>query len=76
VHEAQYTDEQLRDHRGWGHSSYGQAIEVARRAGVRFLAITHHDPDNDDAFLRAREAECQALFPECVLAREGMEIIL
>ena len=38
VHEAQYTSEELKDKKGWGHSSYEQAIEVAERAGVKILA--------------------------------------
>ena len=76
VHEAQFTEKQLKTHRGWGHSSYKQALAVAQRADVGFLAMTHHDPDHDDAFLRAREAECQAIFPNCALAREGMKIIV
>jgi len=76
VHEAQYTSEELESHRGWGHSSYDQAMEVAERAGVKKLAITHHDPDHDDAFLTKIERECQKRYPNCVLARENMEIIL
>ncbi len=74
VHEAQYTHEELRERKGWGHSSYDQAIEVAERAGVRMLAITHHDPDHDDEFLKRQEAVCQKRFKDCVLAREKMEI--
>ena len=76
VHEAQFTDQQLKEHMGWGHSSYRQALEVAQRANVGFLAMTHHDPDHDDAFLREREKECQEIFADCVLAREGMKIIV
>lgn len=76
VHEAQYTSEELEIHRGWGHSSYDQAIEVAERAEVKKLAITHHDPEHNDAFLGTMERACQTRFPNCVLAREGMEIIL
>ncbi|MEM9930447.1 MAG: MBL fold metallo-hydrolase [Bacteroidota bacterium] len=76
VHEAQYTTEQLVDKRGWGHSSYEQALEVAERAGVGQLYITHHDPDHDDDFLLAQEAKCQARFPNCFLARQGMEVVV
>ncbi len=72
IHDAQYTDEQLEDRRGWGHSSYGQAIELAERAGVQQLIMTHHDPEHDDAFLRHQEELCQERFANCVLAREGM----
>lgn len=74
IHEAQYTTEELATHRGWGHSSYDQAIEVAERAGVKHLVMTHHDPDHDDLFLSNIEKKCQARFPNCLLAREQMEI--
>ena len=76
VHDAQYTNEELQTHRGWGHSSFDQAIEVAERAGVKKLVITHHDPEHNDAFLAKIERECQKRYLNCVLAREGMEIIL
>ena len=74
IHEAQYTDEELLTHKGWGHSSFNQAIEVAERAGAKVLAMTHHDPDHDDEFLRKIEKKCQDRFKDCVLAREGMSI--
>jgi ribonuclease BN (tRNA processing enzyme) len=76
IHEAQYTGEELKTKRGWGHSSYEQALQVAERAGAKMLAITHHDPDHDDEFLRRMERECQQRFRACVLARERMEIAL
>lgn len=74
VHEAQYTDAELANHKGWGHSSYEQAIEVAQKAGVGQLLMTHHDPGHNDEFLRKMEKRCQERFPNCLLAREGMEI--
>ena len=76
VHEAQYTAEELQERRGWGHSSYDQAIEVARRANAKQLYITHHDPDHDDDFLINIEKDCQQKFPNCHLAREGTEVIV
>jgi phosphoribosyl 1,2-cyclic phosphodiesterase len=76
IHEGQYTPEELPRHRGWGHSSWAQAVEVAEQAQVKRLVITHHDPDHDDAFLREVERQCQARFPDSVLAREKMEIVI
>ncbi|MEM1325875.1 MAG: MBL fold metallo-hydrolase [Bacteroidota bacterium] len=76
IHDAQYTDEELKSHRGWGHSSFSQAIEVAERADVKQLYLTHHDPDHDDAFLRRIEKECQRRFPNCHFAREGAEVVV
>ena len=74
VHDAQYTAEELKKRRGWGHSSFDQAMQVAEMAGVKRLALTHHDPDHDDEFLERIEKLCQERFPNAVLAREGMEI--
>ena len=74
IHEGQYTPEELKTHRGWGHSSWDQAVEVAERAKVKRLVVTHHDPDHDDDFLLDIERRCQARFPATVLAREKMEV--
>ena len=76
VHDAQYTAEELQTHRGWGHSSFDQAMQVAEMAGVKHLAMTHHDPEHDDDFLLRMEKLCQERFPNTQFAREGMEIIL
>jgi ribonuclease BN (tRNA processing enzyme) len=74
IHDGQYTPEELPRFCGWGHSSWAQAVEVAEQAGVGQLVITHHDPDHDDTFLLDVERQCQARFPDTVLAREKMEI--
>ena len=76
VHDAQYTTEELAAHRGWGHSSFEQAMEVAERAKVGQLIMTHHDPDHDDEFLGKIELQCQKRMRNCALAREGMKIEL
>ena len=76
VHDAQYTAEELQTHRGWGHSSFDQAMQVAEMAGVKHLAMTHHDPEHDDDFLLRMEKLCQERFPNTQFAREGMEIVL
>jgi phosphoribosyl 1,2-cyclic phosphodiesterase len=53
IHDAQYTDEELAAHRGWGHSSISQAIDLALDARVKRLALFHHDPDRTDDGLDA-----------------------
>ena len=35
VHDAQYTAEELQKRRGWGHSSFDQAMQLAEMAGVK-----------------------------------------
>jgi phosphoribosyl 1,2-cyclic phosphodiesterase len=74
IHDAQFSPEELKERRGWGHSSWEQAVEVARQAGVDRLALFHHDPDHDDKILLNMEKECQKEFPKSFFAREGMEV--
>lgn len=76
IHDAQYTPAELERKRGWGHSSWEQAVEVALAARVKRLALFHHDPEHDDAFLLGIEREAQRLFSNAFLAREGLELEL
>ncbi|MBI1813579.1 MAG: MBL fold metallo-hydrolase [Deltaproteobacteria bacterium] len=76
IHDGQYTTDEYNGHRGpcrkgWGHSTYEVACRVARWAGVKQLALFHHDPGHDDAFVeQIGEAACE-LFPNTIIAREG-----
>ncbi|MEO8414845.1 MAG: MBL fold metallo-hydrolase [Ginsengibacter sp.] len=75
IHDGQYTSEENQGaFKGWGHSTWEQAVEVASRANVKKLIITHHDPDHDDDYLDGLENECQKIFPNAVFAKEGMEV--
>jgi phosphoribosyl 1,2-cyclic phosphodiesterase len=74
IHDAQYSGDELKEKRGWGHSSWEQAVEVAQQANVKRLALFHHDPEHNDAFILNMEKECQKRFPEAFFAREEMEI--
>lgn len=76
IHDAQYTAAELEKHRGWGHSSYAQAMETAERAGVKQLVFTHHDPAHDDDFLLKKERYCREKFPNCIMGKDGAEFFI
>jgi len=48
IHDAQYTAGEFSAKRGWGHSTAEYAVETAVSAGVRRLALFHHDPTRND----------------------------
>jgi phosphoribosyl 1,2-cyclic phosphodiesterase len=49
VHDTQYThQEYLAGKLGWGHSSFEWAINSAHKAGVKHLALFHHDIQRTD----------------------------
>jgi len=46
--DAQYSSDQIVEREDWGHSYGPLGIDIAVRAGVKILALSHHDPDNSD----------------------------
>jgi len=76
IHDGQYTAQEYKKYKGWGHSTCEQAAKVAKQAQVKRLIITHHDPDHNDDFLDAMEKKCQKLFPNSLFAKEGMEVVV
>ncbi|MDH3705459.1 MAG: MBL fold metallo-hydrolase [Acidimicrobiia bacterium] len=48
IHDAQYRAHEYEDKAGWGHSTAEYVVDVARHAGVRQVALFHHDPSRTD----------------------------
>ncbi len=77
VYDAQYTPlEYVNFKKGWGHSTWREAISIAQEAGVKKLVLFHHDPDHNDAFIDSIVSESTRYFPDVAAAAEGMEIDL
>ena len=82
LHDAQYTEEEYKSTRGWGHSTIDQATDLAIEARVKSLGLFHHDPDHtDDLINRELEFSQERIYRkastvECFATAEGMEIDL
>jgi phosphoribosyl 1,2-cyclic phosphodiesterase len=81
IHDTQYTQEEYESSRvGWGHTSFEHAVAAASRAGVKRLALFHHEPVRTDA--QIDELTEKLCLPnhngdtEVFFTREGMEIQL
>ena len=61
IHDAQYTPEEYRARKNWGHSPFDYVVELAGAAGVKRLALTHHDPSHDDATVAEIERHARAV---------------
>ena len=78
--DSQYTDEEYKAKRTWGHSRYRDSVGLGLRAQVKRLVLFHHDPSHSDEQLDAvaRDAEAivrrSGLSMECLVAEEGLEI--
>jgi phosphoribosyl 1,2-cyclic phosphodiesterase len=51
IYDSQYTEAEYSSYINWGHSTMEYAVAAANRAGVKKLALFHHDPDRTDATL-------------------------
>ncbi len=72
VYDAAYTDAEWKALRkGWGHSTWQEAVQVARKAKVRKLLLFHHEPARDDRALAAIERRARKRFRGAAAAREG-----
>jgi phosphoribosyl 1,2-cyclic phosphodiesterase len=76
IHDAHFTPEERLRYADWGHSSWLEAVQVARSAGAARLALFHHAPLHDDDTLEAIERQAHEQFAGAFLAREGMEITI
>lgn len=78
--DATYTDEEYNhpqtSKKGWGHSTWQEAVKIAQAAEVEQLVIFHHDPSHDDYTLDRIGANAARAFPGTVMAYEGQTITL
>jgi phosphoribosyl 1,2-cyclic phosphodiesterase len=82
IHDAMYTPGELETHRGWGHSTYEEAVTLAQEAGTKRLVLFHHEPEHNDeamdGLLKAARAyaRTRGRSVEVLAAQEGMQLTL
>ena len=76
IHDAQYSQPEYEMFQGFGHSTFEMATNVARKASVGQLILSHHDPKHSDEELQDLEKKAQKIFPNTSMATESMEFVL
>ena len=82
IQDAQYTPVEYAARHGWGHGSFDYVTDMAVEAGVRRLALFHHEPTHSDAAIdemvnaaRARALEAGSEV-EIFAAAEGQVVAM
>ena len=68
IHDAQFSDSEYGQRRGWGHSTIEYVVDMAALAGAKRLVLYHHDPDRTDAAVSPLTKACSE---EQLLVREA-----
>ncbi len=61
IHDSHYRPEERPEHRGWGHSDYQSALDLALKANVKKLVLFHHAPERKDSDIIKIIILCQDL---------------
>lgn len=76
IYDATFTPESWAQHKDWGHSTWYQGCQLAQQSNVQKLVLFHHAPEHTDTTLKQILEHAQAVFPETLLAYDGLHISL
>lgn len=82
IHDAQYTESEMPQKRGWGHSAIEDVLRLGQKAATKHLVLFHHDPERDDDAIDATVARGSSWLAEnapgtlLTAAREGVVLDL
>ncbi len=81
MHDAEFTAEEYKKTKTWGHSVYKDALRLAQEAGVKKFGLFHHNPERFDAGVDALVEDCRKIAGnkdgiECFAIHQEMEIEL
>ncbi|MCF8129908.1 MAG: MBL fold metallo-hydrolase [Deltaproteobacteria bacterium] len=69
IHDSEYTADEYRLTKGWGHSTYPDALELAQKARVKKFGLFHHNQNRTDADQDMIVEQCRS-----INARKGINM--
>lgn len=69
VHDSEYLPEEYEMTRGWGHSTFTDALNLAQRARVKSFGLFHHNQNRSDAAQDGIVERCRSM-----LAKQKMDM--
>jgi phosphoribosyl 1,2-cyclic phosphodiesterase len=74
LYDSCYTDDEMATFKGFGHSSWQQAIRLAKAANAKSVAFMHHAPWRTDADINEIGRQAALEFPNAFAAYDGQTI--
>jgi phosphoribosyl 1,2-cyclic phosphodiesterase len=76
LYDATFLDSEMVAYKGYGHSTWQQALRLAQAAGAKRVGLIHHNTTRTDAALTDIERQAQAQFPGAFCGRDFQVIDL
>jgi phosphoribosyl 1,2-cyclic phosphodiesterase len=70
IYDGAFEESELAKYKGFGHSTWQQAVLLAKQAGAKRTAIFHHAPTRTDEMLLDMERRAQERLPSIFFARD------
>jgi CheY-like chemotaxis protein len=64
IADSQYTVSDYQTKKGWGHTCYVDAVQMAMDGGAKRIALFSHDPMHDDEAVDRKVADCKRIVSE------------
>lgn len=74
IWDANFTEKDLAERRGWGHSSWVEGLRLRQAVGVKEILMTHYSWEYTDRFLKEQQEKAAHADTACRFAKEGMVI--
>ena len=74
IHDSHFSINDLSNYKGWGHSSWKQAVDVAIASKSKQLILFHHCPDYNDEQVLENETNAKKKFINTTAAFQGLSI--
>jgi phosphoribosyl 1,2-cyclic phosphodiesterase len=80
IHDSEFTETEYSRTKGWGHSQFQDALQLALDARVKRFGMFHHNQERDDAAIDEIVHRCEDILVEqnaaleCFAVSQGMEI--
>jgi len=75
IYDSQFSPAVLEERRGWGHSSWLEAVSVAKDARVRCLLLFHYDPEASDGTVDRYVQSAREMWPRTWGGAEGLQVL-
>jgi ribonuclease BN (tRNA processing enzyme) len=72
IHDAEFTEEEYRWARTWGHSVYTHALQLALETGVKTFGLFHHNQERADSAVQEILRDCRGIVAE---RKESLECL-